>query len=278
MREVQCERAGCHSERPPSMKPPSCGACGDVLVQKPRTETHAIRREMLRQIRDNSRLRRQESQDRQRRQSRPHRQRGLCWGRTPHDPARTRHARDDRRLRRWRLLRPQHVNTPPSSATRGGTGIQPGQGNRQRFGGRNCVRNRRAKTAIRSSGLARLLQTCRRAPPIRKSNRRGPHSPATRSTDRGGQQTQGERRAASTVQLLYRQSEQSLRLGPRKCGLSPCPAPGGRGSGGGERGGAAAGLKQLAALMRGGGPPGDSHVSRAAAAPPGPGNLMPIET
>ena len=28
MRDVQCERAGCHSERPPSMKPPSCGACG----------------------------------------------------------------------------------------------------------------------------------------------------------------------------------------------------------------------------------------------------------
>ena len=56
-------------------------------------------------------------------------------------------------------------------------------------------------------GLARLLQTCRRAPPIRKSNRRGPHSPATRSTDRGGQQTQGERRAGSTVQLLCRQSE-----------------------------------------------------------------------
>ena len=27
MRDVQCERAGCHSERPPSMKPPSCGAC-----------------------------------------------------------------------------------------------------------------------------------------------------------------------------------------------------------------------------------------------------------
>ena len=128
-------------------------------------------------------------------------------GGTPHDPARTRHARDDRRLRRWRLLRPQHVNTPPSSATRGGTGIQPGQGNRQRSGGRNCVRNRRTKTAIRSSGLARLLQTCRRAPPIRKSNRRGPHSPATRSTDRGGEQTQGERRAGSTVQLLCRQSE-----------------------------------------------------------------------
>ena len=130
-------------------------------------------------------------------------------------PARTRHARDDRRLRRWRLLRPQHVNAPPSSATRGGTGIQPGQGIGQRFGGRNCVRNRRTKTAIRSSGLARLLQTCRRAPPIRKSNRRGPRSPATRSTDRGGKQTQGERRAGSTVQLLCRQSEQSLRLGPR---------------------------------------------------------------
>ena len=44
----------------------------DVLVQKPRTETYAIRREILRQIRDNGRLRRQESQDRQRRQSRPH--------------------------------------------------------------------------------------------------------------------------------------------------------------------------------------------------------------
>ena len=43
------------------------------------------------------------------------------------------------------------VNAPPSSATRGGTGIQPGQGIRQRFGGRNCVRNRRTKTAIRSS-------------------------------------------------------------------------------------------------------------------------------
>ena len=28
MRDVQCERAGCHSERPPSMKQPSCGACG----------------------------------------------------------------------------------------------------------------------------------------------------------------------------------------------------------------------------------------------------------
>ena len=28
MRDVQCERAGCHSERPPSMKPPSCGAFG----------------------------------------------------------------------------------------------------------------------------------------------------------------------------------------------------------------------------------------------------------
>ena len=28
MRDVQCERAGCHSERPPSMKSPSCGACG----------------------------------------------------------------------------------------------------------------------------------------------------------------------------------------------------------------------------------------------------------
>ena len=88
-----------------------------------------------------------------------------------------------------RIRRPQHVNTPPSPATRGGTGIQPGQGIGQRFGGRNCVRNRRTKTAIRSSGLARLLQTCRRAPPIRKSNRRGPHSPATRSTDRGGEQT-----------------------------------------------------------------------------------------
>ena len=153
----------------------------------------------------------------------------------PHDPARTCHARDDRRPRRRRLLRPQHVNAPPSSATRGGTGIQPGQGIRQRFGGRNCVRNRRTKTAIRSSGLARLLQTCRRAPPIRKSNRRGPRSPATRSTDRGGKQTQGERRAGSTVQLLCRQSEQSLRLGPRGYGLSPCPAPGGRGLGrGGE--------------------------------------------
>ena len=41
----------------------------DVLVQKPRTETHAFRREILRQIRDNSRLRRQESQNRQGRQS-----------------------------------------------------------------------------------------------------------------------------------------------------------------------------------------------------------------
>ena len=93
------------------------------------------------------------------------------------------------------------------SAAAGRRGQQPGQGNRQRSGRRNCVRNRRAKTAIRSSGLARLLQTCRRAPPIRKSNRRGPHSPTAEPTDRGGQQTQGERGAGSTIQLLCRQSE-----------------------------------------------------------------------
>ena len=82
-----------------------------------------------------------------------------------------------------RLLRPQHVNAPPGPTTRGRTRLQPGQGIGQRSGGRNCVRNRWTKTAIRSSGLARLLQTHRRAPPIRKSNRRGPHSPAKRPTD-----------------------------------------------------------------------------------------------
>ena len=73
------------------------------------------------------------------------------------------------------------------------------------------MRNRRTKTAIRSSGLARLLQTCRRAPPIRKSNRRGPHSPATRSTgiEEDSRRRENEERVAQYNYFTARASNRS---------------------------------------------------------------------
>ena len=82
-----------------------------------------------------------------------------------------------------------------------------------------------APTAVRQCPLGSVLageQPYRSRSAAVSRSERSAQAAVARATDRGGQQTQGERGAGSTVQLLCRQSEQSLRLGPRGYGLSPC--------------------------------------------------------